>query len=198
MRPFALLLALATSVSLVAEQPAKKAAASDQTTAAVETPAPDTVTAMPKTKPATTGAAAPPTTAKAATAGKDLRPVQDSPLVAAAKRSASKKKDKKVITNETLKEMNQGHITTTKMQRPIVIPAEPQKTAEEEARERSAERRKQEAEAEARSAIGKERQQATEQREAAARAEGDDWMEEDGSGGRPPKPKPSATTSTQP
>ena len=195
MRPFALLLALATSVSLVAEQPAKKAAASDQTTAAVETPAPDTVTAMPKTKPAGTVPAPLP---KAAASGKDLSPVQDSPLVAAAKRSASKKKDKKVITNETLKEMNQGRITTTKMQRPIVIPAEPQKTAEEEARERSAERRKQEAEAEARSAIGKERQQATEQREAAARAEGDDWMEEDGSGGRPPKPKPSATTSTQP
>ncbi|MEK6373443.1 MAG: hypothetical protein AABO58_12190 [Acidobacteriota bacterium] len=47
-------------------------------------------------------------------------PVQDSPLVAAAKRSKMAKKTAVVITNKTLKQSGAGaHITTTKKQAPL-------------------------------------------------------------------------------
>lgn len=62
-------------------------------------------------------------------------PVQDSPLVAAAKRSKLAKKQAVVITNETLKQSGAGaHVTTTKKQAALpkaqtAAPAEPRKPA---------------------------------------------------------------------
>lgn len=65
----------------------------------------------------------------------DQAPVQDSPLVAAAKRSKATKKTAVVITNETLKQSGAGaRVTTTKQQAALpkmqsAKPVEPQKAA---------------------------------------------------------------------
>ena len=132
-----------------------------------------TAAAKDSTKPATTSAK--PAVAPAAA------PATDSPLVRAAKRSGAKKSTKKVITNETVKENQGGHITTTKTQTSVVTGPDvtPEKSDVEKAAEEASVKKQREAAVEKLRQEEEQKRQDRLRRAAAATEEGDAWMDGD-------------------
>ena len=108
-------------------------------------------------------------------------PVTDSPLVRAARRSGAKKSTKKVITNETLKENQGGHITTTKAQTSVATAPDvtPEKSDVEKAAEEASVKKQRDAAVEKLRQEEEQKRQDRLRRAAAAVEEGDGWMDGD-------------------
>jgi hypothetical protein len=176
MKRIALIVAMSAAVSLSAQQ-----ATTTEGSAA--------------TKTATAAPAAPATQQQPALASAPGQ-ATESPLVKAARRTGAKKSTKKAITNDTLKEMNQGRITTTNNQ--YSVDSGPTPTPAKSAVQKEiedAEVKKQ------RAAAAEKQKQADEakrverlRRAAAAAEEGDGWL--DGEPGAVEELQNTASTTT--
>lgn len=111
-------------------------------------------------------------------------PTVDSPLVKAARRAGAKKSTKKVITNETLKEMNKGRITTTTIKSEVLVAPVSSPEAESEKAYQEEVQRQREADAtKAKEVAAKKAEEARRierlRRAAAAAEDGDAWLDGD-------------------